>query len=146
MEKLRVFVDTNVIVSYLLGEGNLVDLFSEEVLEKVQYFINPIVYQETILAIGPIWRWRLAEIELNRIADYVEVVQIDSSKMDSYLEKVQKFRNLLVHTNDILILQTAISQCDYLLTLDHDLLEISQIDSLRIISPSEYFSVLGVRQ
>ena len=146
MEKLRVFLDTNVIVLYLLGKRNLVDLFSQKVLEKVHYIVNPIVYQETILAMGPIWRRRFAEIDLNKIAEYVEVVQIDSSKMDSYLEKMRKFRNLLVHADDILILQTAILQCDYLLTLDYGLLEIGQIDSLKIISPNEYFILLGVRQ
>lgn len=146
MEKLRVFLDTSVIVSYFLGDRDLVDLFSEKVLEKVHYIVNPIVYQETILVMRSKSTRRLTKFDLNKMADYVEVVQIDRPKMESYLEKMRKFRNLLVHTNDILILQTAILQCDYLLTLDHGLLEISQIDSLKIISPNEYFILLGVRQ
>ena len=146
MEKLKVFLDTNVIVSYFQGRRDVVDLFSKKVLEKVQYIVNPIVYQEIILVMERMQKNDPSRIDLEKLDDFVEVVQIDRSKMDFYINKMREFRNLLVHTNDILILQTAILECDYLLTLDNNLLQISQIDSLKIVSPREYFIMLGVRQ
>jgi len=146
MEKLKVFLDTNVIVSYFQGRRDVVDLFSKKVLEKVKYIVNPIVYQEIILIMEQIRKNNLKKIDLEKLDYFVEVVQVDRSKMDIYFDKMREFRNLLVHTNDILILQTAILECDYLLTLDNDLLRIRQINSLRIVSPREYFIMLGVRQ
>lgn len=146
MEKLKVFLDTNVIVSYFQGSRDVVDLFSMKVLEKVQYIINPIIYQEIILVMERIQKRDLKKIDLTKIDNFVKVVQIDSSKIDVYLKKMREFRNLLVHTNDILILQTAILECDYLLTLDNDLLEIGEIDSLKIVSPREFFNMLEAYQ
>lgn len=146
MEKLKVFLDTNVIVSYFQGRRDVVDLFSMKVLEKVQYIINPIIYQEIILVMERIQKRDLKKIDLTKIDNFVRVVQIDSSKIDVYLNKMREFRNLLVHTNDILILQTAILECDYLLTLDNDLLEIGEIDSLKIVSPREFFNMLEAYQ
>jgi len=141
-----VFFDTSVIVSYFQGRRDVVDLFSMKVLEKVQYIINPIIYQEIILVMERIQKRDLKKIDLTKIDNFVRVVQIDSSKIDVYLNKMREFRNLLVHTNDILILQTAILECDYLLTLDNDLLEIGEIDSLKIVSPREFFNMLEAYQ
>lgn len=138
MKKLRTFLDTNVVISYLLNEKHLASLFSPELLEKVEYIINPIVYQETIF----VMRRQLARINLNKIHEFVKVVQIDSSKTNFYVEKLQKLDKFIAHTNDLLILQTAISECDYLLTLDHQLLEIRGVDSLKIVSPVEFFAAM----
>lgn len=141
MGKLKVFLDSSVIISYFQNERDLAELFSKEVLDRVRYIINPIVYQEIILAMR-----RVEGLDLKKLGDSVEIVQIDRSEMDGYLEKVRSLRNLLVHTNDILILQNAISEGDYLLTLDSQLLEIREIESLKIVSPREFFNILEGRQ
>ena len=142
MKKLKVFLDTSVIVSYFQNHRDVVKLFSRRVLEKVQYLINPIVYQEIILAMSHID----GKIDLGNLDNFVRVVQIDRTKTDVYLKRMRELRNLLVHTNDILILQTAISEGDYLLTLDSQLLELREIDSLTILSPSRFLNLLEGRQ
>lgn len=140
MKKLRVFLDTNIIISYFNNEANIKKLFSKEVLEKVQYIINPIVYQEIILSGNKIKN----SINLNELNNNAKLVQIDPTKID--IKKISELRNNLVHTNDFFILQTAISNSDYLLTLDESLLRIGEINSLKVISPNEFFKLLGVRQ
>lgn len=141
MRKLKAFLDTSVIISYFQNEKDLAKLFSKEVLEKVQYIISPIVYQEIFLAMR-----RVEGVDLKKLDKIVEMAQIDRSEMDVYLDKVKSLRNLLVHTNDILVLQTAISAADYLLTLDGQLLEIREIESLKIVSPREFFNIVGALQ
>jgi len=142
MEKMKVFLDSSVIISYFRDERDVAKLFSKRVLEKVQFVINPIVYQEIILVMNRIDY----KIDLEELGDFVKVVQIDKTKKDAYLEKMRELRNLMVHTNDILVLQSAMSESDYLLTLDNQLLEIGEIDSLRILSPSAFWDLLEGRQ
>jgi predicted nucleic acid-binding protein len=143
MGKLKVFLDTSILFSYFRNEKDVMKLFSKEMLEKVQYIINPIVYQELILAGDRIKE----KIEFKKIEDHVKMVQIDTSKMDIDHKRVREFRNRIVHTNDVLILQTAISECDYLLTLDQFLINIGkEIKTLKVVSPNEFFKLLGVHQ
>ena len=141
MEKIRVFLDTSVIISYFQNVRDVVELFSERVREKVQFIVNPIVYQEIILAMR-----HIENIDLEKLDNFVELVSIERTKIGAYLEKMREFRNLMVHTNDILILQTAILEGDYLLTLDNQLLEIEKIDSLKIMSPRQFLNSLEGRQ
>lgn len=136
MSKLRAFLDTSIIIAYFRNREDTLRLFSSRVLVKVQYIINPIVYQETILLAK-----RIGDVDLRKIDEFVDVVRMDKEQID--LRKIREFRNLMVHSNDILILQTAISsECEYLLTLDNDLLEIKKIGPLRILSPGEFLSTL----
>jgi len=144
MKKLKVFLDTSIIVSHFQDRKDVSWLFSKEVLEKVQYVINSIVYQETILVMDQLGARSLVDFE--KLDKFVTVVQIDKSKTDVYLEKLRKFRNLLVHANEFLILQTAILECDYLLTLDNHFLQIGKVNSLRIVSPTQFFEMLGAYQ
>ncbi len=137
--KMKVFLDANVLISYFKNEEILRNLFSKEVLEKVQYITNPVVCQEIILAGDRIKE----KIDIKKL-DNVNIVQTDTTKMD--IGKIKEFRNKLVHTNDILILQSATSGSDYLLTFDKNLLNIKGIESLKIISPDEFFELLGAGQ
>jgi predicted nucleic acid-binding protein len=139
MKKLRIFLDTTIIISYFNKEVNVRKLFSKEVLEKVQYIINPIVYQEIFLS-DKIKN----SIDFKKLNDNVNLVQIDTKEID--IKKISELRNNLVHTNDFLILQTAIFNSDYLLTLDQAMIGIGKINSLKVISPNEFFKLLGVRQ
>lgn len=145
---MKVFLDTNVIISYLQGNGDLRNLFSKRILEKVQYVISPIVYQEIIFAANQMEKKDLlrTQTDLAKIDNFVKVVSIDTSKIEVESKTMRELRNRLVHANDILILQTAVLHCNYLLTLDGNLLKIGKMDSLKIISPSEYFHVVEARQ
>lgn len=138
MKKIRVFLDTNILLLYFKGELKLQKLFSEDILAKVQFAINPIVYQELILVSD---RFR-DKLDFKQINDNIKLIPLD--KMDLDYEKIRSLRNQMVHANDILILQTSVSKCDYLLTEDRQLLEIKEIKPLKIISIKDFFELLGV--
>jgi predicted nucleic acid-binding protein len=71
---------------------------------------------------------------------------VDSSRARIDSGKLRDLRNRMVHSNDILILQTASLNCDYFLTMDKKLLEIERLGSMRIVSPAEYFNLVEGRQ
>ena len=148
MEKLKVFLDTSVVISYLQGNKELENLFSQRILRKVRYMVSSIVYQEIIFATNRmemIYRRHIRK-ELAKFDTFVEVIPDDASKMRLDPKKLRDMRNLMIHSNDILIFQTAILNCDYLLTLDQKLLEIKKMDSLRIVSPAGFFPLMVGRQ
>jgi predicted nucleic acid-binding protein len=148
MEKLKVFLDTSVVISYLQGNKELENLFSQSILREVRYMVSSVVYQEIIFAtdrMEMIYR-RHTRTELAKFDSFVEVIPDDASKMRLDPKKLRDLRNLMIHSNDILILQTALLNCDYLLTLDKELLEIRKMASLRIVSPAEFFPLVEGRQ
>jgi len=148
LDKLRVFLDTNVIISYLQGNAEVKDLFLDEILEKVHYVVSPVVYQELIFASNQMEKRDAlrTQADFAKVDRYVEVVSLETSKIKVDSKNLRGLRNRLVHANDILILQTAVSSCDYLLTLDKKLLEIEKMDSMRIVSPTEYFHLVEVQR
>jgi len=133
MKKINVFLDTSIIIPYLRNEEILKELFSNRVLKKVTYIINPIISQEILLLTESMREKSLFE----QIFKYIKLIPLDCD-----FEKLRQFRNLMVHSNDIFILETASSKSDYLLTLDKDLLKLKQLESLEIITPEQFFKIL----
>lgn len=120
MQELRgkplVFLDTNVVASYLRGESPSSYLFSSEIIEKIHLAINPIVLQELFF---------LAETRnhpevLNEIQQEVRLLPLNLEKAEEYLKQAANLRNRIAHSNDVLILSSA-SDCDYLVTYDQAL-------------------------
>ena len=114
--KPLVFLDTNVVASYLRGESPSSHLFSNEIIEKVHLAINPIVLQELFF---------LAETRkhpevFNEIQQEVRLLPLNLEKAEEYLKQAANLRNQTAHSNDILILSSA-SDCDYFVTYDLEL-------------------------
>jgi len=132
--KIRVFLDTNVLLEYFQGKAELRHLFSEEVRERAAFAINSIVVQELLLS----YRGE----ELIAVEPYLEILPLDvdpsSPELQAMLRDVQ---NRSLHVNDILILATARSY-DVLLTNDRDLLKAGNA-VLRSETPEEFLVELG---
>ena len=126
-----------------MGDKEVQKIFSKEVLEKVQYVVSPIVIQELIFVSKRIGE----KINLKEIDNFVNIVSPEIAKTSTDLKKIKEFRNFMIHTNDILLVQSAISSgCDYFLTYDIPLAEIGEIKSLKMISPEAFSNLLGVRR
>jgi len=111
--KPLVFLDTNVVASYLRGEPPSSHLFSREISEKVHLAINPVVLQELFF---------LAETRkhpevLDEIQQEVRLLPLNLEKAEEYLKQAANLRNRIAHSNDVLILSSA-SDCDYFVTYD----------------------------
>lgn len=116
MEKPLVFLDTDVLISYLRGELAIVHLFDREILDRVRLAINAIILQELLF---------LAEVRnhteiVDRIQEKVTILDFDLVKLDKYWQNIRDIRNILVNSNDVLILSSA-ANCDYLVTYDQQL-------------------------
>jgi predicted nucleic acid-binding protein len=136
-QKIRAFLDTNVILEYLDGKPELQHLFSAEVRERASFSVNGIVLQELILS--------YKAKELMAVEQYLDIVElgIDPSSPE-WQSMFRDERNRSLHVNDILILETARS-FDVLLTYDDQKLRHGENGArLRLETPEEFLGELGV--
>jgi predicted nucleic acid-binding protein len=133
-QKIRAFLDTDVLLEYFAGKAELQHLFSEEVRERAAFAINGIVAQE--LLFSGVNDDDLAAIE------HVEIVDLGVDPSSPVLQAMLRdVSNRSLHVNDILILATARSY-DVLLTYDRDLLQAGKA-ILRSETPEEFLVELG---
>jgi predicted nucleic acid-binding protein len=140
MNKIKVFLDTNVLIKMLSGRKELLQLLSKEVLSKVTYVTSPIAFQELLL-----FAERATEkMDWGVLQEHVKLLPIDSEKVDSVLkDRLRMFRNLAIHSNDILLVGTAESaRCDYLLTYDQDLIRVVDKRILVAVTPETFLTSL----
>ena len=143
MDKLKVFLDTSVLVRLLLGERRLLALFSQETLSRVTYVANPIVFQELLL-----FEERAAQkIDWGDLQHKIDVVPVNLAEVDTeILGELRRFRNLAVHSNDVLMIGSARGAgCDYFLTYDKALMK--ALDDKPVpMTPEEFLQSLGEEQ
>ena len=138
--KPSVFIDTNVVASYLTGEPSSSQLFSSEILSRIHAAINPTVLQEL---------FSLEETQqhpdmLNELQEEVRVLTINLEKAEEYLEHAAGLRNRIAHSNDVLILSSA-ADCDYLVTYDRALgktLSELSTNKPKVVTPEQLISQL----
>lgn len=138
--KPSVFLDTNVVASYLAGEPSSSQLFSSEILARIHAAINPIVMQELLF---------LAESRehpdtLEEFEQEVSILPLNLEKAEAYIKQAKTLRNQIAHSNDILILSSA-SDCDYLVTYDLALgktLSDLSIGKTKVVTPEQLISHL----
>lgn len=140
MEKPLVFLDTNVLASYLRGDTAIVHLFDREILDRIRLAINAIVLQELLF---------LAEVRnhpeiVDQIQEKVTILDFDLVKLGEYWQRAGYIRNILAHSNDVLILSSA-ANCDYLVTYDQQLKKASSYLSNSkpmAVTPEELLAVI----
>jgi predicted nucleic acid-binding protein len=135
--KIRVFLDTNVLLAYFQGKAELQHLFSKKVRERAAFVVNGIVLQELILS--------SKSKELMTVEPYLDVadlgIDVSSPEFQTILRD-ERHRHM--HVNDILILVGA-RACDVLLTYDDQkLVRAGEVARLRPETPEEFLYELGV--
>jgi predicted nucleic acid-binding protein len=135
-QKIRAFLDTNVLLEYFDGKAELQHLFSDDVRERVAFAVNSIVLQELVLS--------YKATEVMAVEPYLEILAlgVDPSSPETQA-MLRDGRNRNLHVNDILILAGARS-CDVLLTYDDQKLQGNNGARLRSETPEEFLAELGV--
>jgi predicted nucleic acid-binding protein len=135
--KIRVFLDTNVLLEYFRGKAELQHLFSEKVRERAAFVVNGIVLQELILS--------YKSKELMAVEPYLDIADLGIDPSSPEFQTILRDeRNRNMHVNDILILAGA-RACDVLLTYDDKkLLRAGKGTRLRPETPEEFLDELGV--
>ena len=135
-QKIRAFLDTNVLLEYFDGKPELQHLFSDDVRDRVAFAVNSIVLQELVLS--------YKGTELMAVEPYLDILAlgVDPSSPETQA-MLQDGRNRNLHVNDILIVAGARS-CDVLLTYDDQKLHGNNGARLRSETPEEFLAELGV--
>lgn len=131
-----VFLDTNVIITYLRGDPSAARLFSAEAAGRIRFAVNPIVLQELLLLGDAAGR-----PEFEQIRDHLRILPVDLAKAEAMLPRVRALRNRLAHPNDILILSSA-DECDFLVTRDADFKSLVTDEKPRVVTPEELVTQL----
>src|SRR5271165_2336927 len=125
-----VFLDTDVIFSYLKGDASAAQLFSAEAAGRIHFAVNDIVLQELLLGDAA----SLPEFE--RIIDHLHILPLDLAKAEAMVPRVTALGNRSAHTNDILIL-SSVDECDFLVTRAQALKDMAISKKPQVVTPEE---------
>jgi putative PIN family toxin of toxin-antitoxin system len=142
MSRIRVFLDTNVLASYLLGEPEARRLFDRNITKRVQYIISPIVLQELLLISDELAKKERPDEISRLLSKYLTVKELDEDTLKASAERIKQLRNRLMHANDLINIQVAATTADFFVTQDKQLLGLKRVDSVEVISPERFFDLL----
>ncbi len=133
---MRVFLDTNVLVSAVATRGLCADVL-REILTSHQLVVSAPLISE----LNKILHSKIG-IPQETISDYIEVLT-----QDSILSKNNSLTDIDINDkDDILNLSTALNgNAELFVTGDKELLELGKIQSMRILSPREFWETLKTR-
>lgn len=130
---MRVFLDTNVLVSAVATRGLCADVLREVLLSHQLVLSTPL-----LIELKRIFQTKIG-IPQEIIADFINVLTQDSTLSENS-ERIDIDIN---DQNDILILSTALhGNAELFVTGDRELLEIGKIQTMRIVSPRQFWEKL----
>jgi len=135
-KRLKVFLDTNVLLAALQGNKTVNALFKPGPESAVSYVIDPVVLQEFLLAAQG------TSGDLSDVIKHVHILDAEAPLSPETLAEIRAIRNRLVHANELLILGAA-RNCDILLTYDQDLLSLGDEVGVTAKTPEGFLSELG---
>ena len=138
-ERLKVFLDTNVILEALRGTRGARALFKSESEEVASYVVSPVVVQELIFAAGD----AESKTVLDELIQHVKVFSSEVPVSPEFVADILRARNQLVHANDVLILGEA-RGCDFFLTYDQQLLSLGDAIGVVARTPEAFLAEFGV--
>ena len=130
---MKIFLDTNVLVSAFITRGLCADIFRIIVAE------HELILSDYILA------------ELETVLD--QKIYLPPNQIEDIIKYLKSFRIIKNHTppveiklrdkNDIPVLVAALnSNSDFLVTGDKDLLEVNKTYNIQIVSPKEFLQTI----
>lgn len=134
------FLDASVVAEILRGKQPSVALLEDEVRARVDLAINPIVLQEI---------FALPEVQgkpslIDRLQASLTILPVDLPRAADLLERHSELRKLLSHSNEVLVLGSAID-CDFFVTYDRKYVRVPIPNSVKVVTPDELLAELGVR-
>lgn len=132
---MKVVVDTNLFISFLLGR-NLQKLFELLQSEKIVLLVSGQLFDELIKVLDSS-KFKAVFSE-NDVANLVAILKIKGSWLEPKIE-INDCRD----TDDNFILELAVAgDADYIVTGDKDLLTLNPFKGIKIIKPREFEELL----
>jgi putative PIN family toxin of toxin-antitoxin system len=133
---MRIVLDTNVIISALLFDGNPEKLLLAALAGPDQLVLSSYIVTETI---------RILEAKFAVQPNNIELLQQLLNEAD--MVYFEPFLNILTDEPDNRILETAVKgAAQYLITGDRLLLELSKYENVHIVSVTNYLKISGDKQ
>jgi len=133
---MRVFLDTNVLVSAVATRGLCADVLREIFVSHQLVISTPLISE--------LKRILFTKLGVPReiISDFVEVLT-----QDCLLSENTELINIdVADRDDVLILSTAVNgKAEIFVTGEKELLELKKHQSMRIVSPREFWEILKAR-
>jgi predicted nucleic acid-binding protein len=136
--KPLVFLDTSVIVSALRGDRTATKLFSPKIRGKFRYAVDPVVIEEILTSA----RSPETVDALRELGNSWQTLPLNETGLADLLKRANEFRNMAVHSNDLVILSSAMGS-DYLLTNDRSLQQAGESEGVKTLSPEDFLAKVG---
>ena len=132
---MRVFIDTNVLVSAIATRGLCADVLREILVSHQLVISTPLITE-----LNSVLRTKIGAPE-KMVSAFVDVLT-----QDSIMSECTKLASIEINdTDDILILSTALNgNAELFVTGDKELLELRKIQSMRIVSPRKFWETLKI--
>lgn len=135
--KMRVFLDTSVLLQYLRGKRELEKLFTPGIEEKVEFVVNGIVMAEVAVS-GAI---RKAPKKWDFLMEHVTVDPTTVLKDPAVIDQSERVRKGEAQVKDLMVLD-AVYDCDVLLTYDEKRRELGDLVEVQHETPEEFLQDL----
>ena len=139
---MRVILDANIIVSYLLSpdhEGCISEIVTAALLGRYSLLVPPGLADEVGGAVNRA-RYLAGRITAQQAADLMDVLAQAAISIPAIARQIPAI--VRDSKDDYLIAYAVMGQADYLVTGDKDLLVIRQVGDLRIVSTHEFQAIL----
>jgi putative PIN family toxin of toxin-antitoxin system len=131
----KLFIDTNILISAIVFDGNELDVIIKSVNGGDEVFISEHIIEEA------------TRVFLKKFPDYINIFEnfIETSEIkiiekEQYFESVKEVDSIRDKYDAHVIACAEIMNCDYIITGDKDLLTYSKSKTL-IITSKEYLSL-----
>ena len=136
-KKLKVILDTNVLVSALLFEGRLSGLLS--FLKRGAFVL--LFSEETLKEFTKVLHYPKFSLTEEEIEYLLQLEILPYSKIVKTSFKFNK--DICSDKDDLKFLELAVSvQADYVVSGDKDLLKLEEVRGIKILSPREFLALL----
>lgn len=135
---MRVLLDTNILISYLLhkDKNNIFKIIVESGIENKYSLLIP---QDTLIELKDklIHKKYLKKfITTNEVKEFINILESNSELVSQIKEEIPSI--VRDKKDDYLIACAVVSEADYLVSGDKDLLILKKIGKLKIITPREF--------
>jgi len=142
--RLRVLIDTNVLVSYLLTpdpQSTIPSIITAAFEGKYSLLISEALLTELASTIKD--RKQLAKrISVEQVEKLIEVLKIIAEPLSEINEPIPSVTR--DPKDDYLLAYALLGRADYLVTGDEDLLVLGEIEGVKIVPPVEFRRILGL--
>lgn len=139
---MRVLVDTNVFISYLLTprrEGGTVQEVVEVILSGLVTLLLPEELLDELLDVLTTRPYFVRRIPHQAATEFIATLRDAAELLPNIPEEIPSI--LRDPKDDYLIAQALVGQADYLITGDDDLLSLGRVDHLRIVTPLQFVRI-----